>query len=335
MPNLSESLPPPTAGVLFSQWSLQPLALLVIALAALWWVRSVLRLRRRGLSWPIGRSVVFALGLILFGWVTNGFAQAYASSVFSVWVSQSLLLLLVVPAVLVAAQPVELARQSVGERGLLVRFVGSRVGRFMSSPFVGPAIVPVLCTLIFFGAVPGWVVRYDLLDWTLALALSLAGAMIVLPLLSSEASSQGSLVVAVALGVGLFELMVDAVPGIVMRLQTTISSTFFDYRPIHPWTVPALTDQQGAGAILWGAAELLDLPFLLLIFHRWVIADARDAAEIDTVLDAERISRGALTMPAPAAGAPTETAAAVPIGEADQPWWLQDPIMRERIRRQN
>ncbi|SDJ36319.1 Cytochrome c oxidase assembly factor CtaG [Frankineae bacterium MT45] len=333
MHNLSESLPPPTVGVLFSQWSLQPFALLVIAVAAVWWVRSVRILRRRGTPWPLHRSIVFALGLFLFGWVTNGFAQAYSTSVFSVWVSQSLLLLLVVPAALVAAQPVELARLTVGDRAVLVRFVRSRVGRFLSSPFVGPAIVPVICTVIFFGSVPGWAVRYEWVNWSLALVLAVAGAMIVLPLLSSEGGSQGSLVVGIALGVGLFELMVDAVPGIVMRLQTSISSTFFDYRPIHLWTVPALTDQQGSGAILWGAAELLDLPFLLLIFHRWLIADARDAAEIDTVLDAERISRGALARVEDAVDDAPVTP--VTIGEADQPWWLQDPVMRERLRRQN
>jgi hypothetical protein len=51
-----------------------------------------------------------------------------------------------------------------------------------------------------------------------------------------------------------------------------------------------------------------------------VRADERDAAEIDTVLEAERIARG--------------QADDGPRGASDEPWWLSDPAMRERMRRQ-
>ena len=45
--------------------------------------------------------------------------------------------------------------------------------------------------------------------------------------------------------------------------------------------------------MLWCVAELIDLPFLLLVFRRWLRADARDAAQVDAVLEAERaLARG-------------------------------------------
>ena len=69
-------------------------------------------------------------------------------------------------------------------------------------------------------------------------------------------------------------------------------------------------------------AELLDLPFLVLVFRQWIRADARDAAEVDAVLDAERIARG--EPDAPGTGEH---------GPSDQPWWLNDPAMKDRLRR--
>src|SRR5205823_14085380 len=111
------------------------------------------------------------------------------------------------------------------------------------------------------------------------------------------------------------ELLVDAVPGIVLRLQTSLSSSFFTHRLARDWALSPINDQQRAGAILWAVAEVLDLPFLLLIFRRWVRADAREAAEIDTVLDAERIARESGPEPA-----------------RDEPWWLSDPRLRDRFR---
>ena len=80
-----------------------------------------------------------------------------------------------------------------------------------------------------------------------------------------------------------------------LRLHTTIVTSYFDHRTTHTWSPTHLHDQQLAGAVLWCVAELIDLPFLLLVYLRWLRADERDAAEIDTVLEAERIARGRAT----------------------------------------
>jgi putative membrane protein len=143
-----------------------------------------------------------------------------------------------------------------------------------------------------------------------------AGALIVLPLVSTD-DTRGSMAVALALTIGVFELLLDAIPGIVLRLHTTIVTSYFDHRHEHSWSPTHLHDQQLGGAILWCVAELIDLPFLLLVYLRWLRADERDAAEIDTVLEAERIARGE----------PADSG----LGAADAPWWLSDPGMRRRL----
>ncbi len=116
------------------------------------------------------------------------------------------------------------------------------------------------------------------------------------------------------LAIGSFELVLDAVPGIALRLHRSLSTSYFDARAVHPWTPGALHDQQTAGAILWCVAELLDLPFLVLVFRQWIRADARDAAQVDAVLEAERVARSSSAE------------------ERDTPWWLTDPSARDRLR---
>jgi hypothetical protein len=239
-----------------------------------------------------------------------------------------LLLLLVVPIALMAGQPVELARLVTGGRGLRKRFIRPALGRILMSPVAGPALIPFLGAVLFFGPLPGWAISQDVVAAMLPIRLVLIGCFVALPLVS-VGDRRGSLAVGLALAVGMLELLLDAVPGIVLRLQTSLSSSYFEHRQIHAWSPRPLRDQQIGGAILWSVAELLDLPFLVLIFMRWTRADAEEAAQIDTVLDAERFARAALVSPA----APGENGPASS-GQTDgpdddslpgEPWWLTDP----------
>ena len=121
--------------------------------------------------------------------------------------------------------------------------------------------------------------------------------------------------VALALTIGVFELLLDAIPGIVLRLHTTLVTSYFDHRSAHTLVAQrTCTISSSAGRVLWCVAELIDLPFLLLVYLRWLRADERDAAEIDTVLEAERIARGEQ-------GGDAED----PLGAVDAPWWLVRP----------
>ncbi len=339
---VSSSLPGPVIADIATRWTVQPTALAAAIVAAAWYARAVRACYRHDgrRGWATRRTVSFAIGIALLVWTTCGVAQVYAHSLFWVWTSQQLLLLLVVPVVLMAGQPVELARRTSGDRGLPVRFVESPVGRLFANPLVGPVLIPALSLALFFGPLSGWAIDYRALDWVLPVLLVAAGGLIVLPLVSTD-DQRGSMAVALGLTIGVFELLLDAIPGIVLRLKTTIVTTFFDYRTEHTWSPTHLHDQQLAGAVLWCVSELIDLPFLLLVYLRWLRADERDAAEIDTVLEAERIARGepADETATPGAiggngGAGGTGGSGGAVGTADAPWWLSDPGMRDRLRRQ-
>jgi putative membrane protein len=307
---------------LVTQWSAQPLAIALALLLAAGYARQLARLDR---PWPRWRTCVFALGLLLLIWTSCGFAQAYARSLYWVWTSQTLALWLVVPIVVLSGHPVQLARAAGSTN--VERFLRSRFVRVAGNPLVGPALVPVLSGVLFFGPLPEWAIRWPAVGWLLQLVLLGVGALMVLPLVGLDEDAS-SLAVGVSLLIGSFELVLDALPGVVLRLHNSLVTGWFSHRTAHSWTPGALHDQRLAGAILWCVAEIIDLPFLVLVYRRWLRADARDAAQVDAVLDAERAARRAL-QPDPGGA---DNAAEPQLVERDEPWWLSDPALRQRYR---
>jgi putative membrane protein len=230
------------------------------------------------------------------------------------------LLFLVVPLVLLAGGPLHLARACWGAEGWPDRLLRTRPARVLANPLVGPALVPLLSGVLFFGPLPRWAIETSVAGWGLQLALVVVGALIALPLAGVD-EVRSSLAVGLSLAIGMLELVLDALPGAVLRLHTTPATSYFDARATYPWTPSWLHDQQAGGSIVWVLAEIIDLPFLLLVFHRWLRVDARDAAEVDAVLEAERIAR---------LGADADDVESGH-GPAEAPWWLSDPSMRRRF----
>ncbi len=318
--------PSPGFTPLFTQWTWQPVAIALVLALAWWYAREVRTYQASGRRWPVWRSAVFGLGLVLTLWTSCGFLQVYLGSLYWVWTTQVLALWLAIPAILLAGQPLQLSLAVRGPHTRLARLLRGRLARTLSNPLVGPALVPALSAVLFFGPLPAWGAFAPAFGWLLQPALVLIGALILLPLLGID-SHPSALAVALGLAIGSFELVLDAIPGIVLRLHQSLVSSYFDLRTTHPWSPSPLHDQQTAGSILWVIAEIIDLPFLLLVFRQWLRADARDAAAVDAVLDAEHAARTALQDDSSQRGAD-----APETGVSDAPWWLSDPAWRDRLR---
>jgi putative copper resistance protein D len=311
---LALARPEPSSAV--TAWTPQPLA---IALATLLVVGYLVGLRRLHSRWPARRIAVFALGILVLAWTTCGFLEVYADSLFWAWTAQTLLLWLVVPIVVLAGHPVQLARAAGGPGGRVDRVLRSRFSRIVGNPLISPALVPLLSFVLFFGPVPGWAIEWAPLGWAIHIGLLAVGALLAVPLIGLDENAT-SLAVGLSMAIGTFELVLDAAPGMMLRLHHGLLATWFDHRTRRPWSPDALHDQRVAGATLWCVAQLLALPFVWLVFRRWVRADARDAAAADAVLEAERVARRALPGPGVEPG-------------RDAPWWLTDPALRERLHR--
>jgi cytochrome c oxidase assembly factor CtaG len=312
---VTTALPRPAVSGLLTQWTVQPVAIALAVALLLGYAWAVRRLPR---PWSRGRTAVFVLGVLLMLWVSCGFLQVYNDDLYWVWTTQTLLLWLVVPILTLSGHPVQLARRVSGPDSAIERALRSRFSKAIANPLVGPALVPLLSGALFFGPLPAWTIAAAPVGWLVQLVLLGVGALMVLPLVGLDEDAS-SLAVGLSLALGSFELVLDALPGIVLRLRNGLATSWFDHRDLHSWSPGPLRDQRIAGAILWCIAEVIDLPFLVLVFRRWLRADARDAAEVDAVLEAERAARRAL---------PESADVAV---ERDEPWWLSDPTLRRRL----
>ncbi len=84
---------------------------------------------------------------------------------------------------------------------------------------------------------------------------------------------ESSLALGAAVAVGFVEFLLDAVPGIVLRLRTHLVAPGY-WGVLHrPWGPSPLVDQHHAGAVLWFVAESADLPFMVILFRPWWESD--------------------------------------------------------------
>src|SRR6478672_5662652 len=137
----------PTLTTLVTAWTVQPLAIVAVAVLAGWYALGARRSRIQS-----GQVAVFALGLVALVWATCGFAGVYLDDLFYVWTAQQLGLLLVIPYLILAGGPLQLAPRPVQ------RFLGTGVARTLANPLVGPALVPLLSVALFFGPLPRWAI---------------------------------------------------------------------------------------------------------------------------------------------------------------------------------
>jgi cytochrome c oxidase assembly factor CtaG len=306
---MTETVPAaPTALSFLADWRVDPLMLVFAAAFAVAYLAGVRRIGRAGGRWPRRRVVGFAVGLASLGWTSMGWPAVYGSVLFSVYATQVIVLLTVVPFLLGLGRPLELARTSLRPAGLarLDAVLSSRVGRVFTVPVVSPLLLAVVPFVVFFtGVYPASLARPGLL-WLLHLGFVVVGLVVLVPLWESDAVA-ARVAYPVALLFAFIELLADAVPGIVIRLNTHVIGLGYLSGLGRSWGPSLLRDQQIGGDLLWCIGEAVDVPFLALLLFAWVRSDAREAARIDAALDPAPIGRSG--------AAPLETS---------RPWWETD-----------
>lgn len=277
MPSLAEFL-----GVwTFDPWAL--LTALLLGVSYLWAVRSLAE------PWPLRRSAMFfLLGLGSYLWVSCGFLGSYAETLRWAFAIKLALLLFIVPLLLALGKPLTLARLAIPAgraRELL--------GRFTRRPlaFFGNAVVAPLLGLLLFSMMltplAGTLRLNAPLDQGLTVLLPLIGLLMVLPVAEAGGKALNGLIV-LQLLFAFIELLLDAVPGVFLRLSTTVLDGAAPLSGSHPlWFPSPLRDQQLAGDWLWFIAEAADLPLLILMFMRFAKMDKRERAAVDELSDEE------------------------------------------------
>lgn len=307
---------PPVGHHIWSAWTFQPVTTLALAAATGAVVLGACRLASAGDRWPWRRAASFCLGLLTAVIATDGWPAVYAPALLSVLASRQLTLLLVSPVFIAFSRP-QLPLRALWPNVRLPHRL-TRTLSALGHPLLTPLLIPVITAVLLFSPLLAAVVDHRSVSDVVDLTLLGLGILIAAPL-ARDRRRDPSLAVGVALFAGLFELLLDAIPGIVLRLRGTVLGPVHMLAARRSWGPSALHDQQLAGAIVWGLAELIDLPFLLIVIQQWVHADTSEARRIDQALDREqRIAelRAPVTVADDAGQQP-------PV--MGPPWWETDP----------
>jgi cytochrome c oxidase assembly factor CtaG/putative copper export protein len=262
------------------------------------YLAGVWRLRRRGDSWPLYRTVLWVSGLILLFWVTCGPVNAYQDFLFSVHMMGHMLLTMAIPLLLVAGAPVTLAARAIhkrtdgtrGGREWILWAVHSPVSRVLTNPFVAAGLFVGSLWVFYFTDLFRWSL-YDHLghEWMTAHFL-ITGYLFVLTLIGIDPVPYrlpyaGRLVLLIAV------MAIHAFFGIAIMSQSGLMVAEWFGAMGRTWGPTPLEDQYIGGGVAWSIGELPTLILAITVAIQWSRSDdraqKRDDRHADRTGDAE------------------------------------------------
>ncbi|MEV4442906.1 cytochrome c oxidase assembly protein [Streptomyces sp. NPDC049577] len=251
----------------------------------------VVRLRRRGDAWPMGRVVGFTLGVLSVALVMCTKLNDYGMVMFSVHMVQHMVVSMLSPILILLGAPVTLALRALpaagrgrrGPREWLVALLHSRYMRVITHPvFTIPLFIASLYALYF----------TPIFDF----------------LMESRAGHIAMMVHFLAVGLVFFWPIMGVDPGphrpgYVMRMLELFAGmpfhAFFGIalmmasEPMigtymHPPAslgIDALSDQTAAGGIAWAFSEIPSVVVLIALVYQWYRSEQRQARRSDRTAD--------------------------------------------------
>lgn len=323
-----QDLPELTVSRFLDTWQPDGAALAAVLLLGACYAYGVRRRLRAGERWPLWRTAAFfVLGLGTLVFATMSALAVYDRVLFWPAAVQNILLDLFAPLGLALGDPLGLASPD----GRLRRAFASRPVRFLTYPLVSSVLVLVSELSIYFTPYFAHALAGEPVRQLMHLQLLLTGCLFVLPMLSGQellprwcSHPVRALLVFVD---GLF----DSVPGIVVMTSGTLVAGHWYAAHPRSWGPGLHRDQMLGGGLMITLAELVGLPFILLVFVQWWRAERERTAELDARLDREAVAVAAAAPPAPGGPGPAP-APAVP--EMTRPWWeTEQGEVGERMRR--
>lgn len=287
---------------LVSTWRFDTIVVAVILLAGGLYGYGLVVARRGGIRWSLRRTLGFYLaGLGSYAVVNLGFLGYWSADLRWAFTTRIALLLFAVPGLISLGAPVTLARLVLGtsKHHRLDAVLQSRPVRLVGNAVFAP-LFAFFAFLIFLTPLAGVLRASDPAGAILSIVLPVCGLLMILPIVE-QTTARTSFFITVEFLLLFVELILDAIPAILMRLNDHVLDRVGPVLgAVPPWFPNPLHDQHLAGDFLWFIAEIADLPILVLLFLRWMRVDRAEAREIDELSDedmAERMRQHLSTRP--------------------------------------
>lgn len=278
----------------------QPLTLAGLGLlaAAVAYGYGVLRLRGRGHDWPLGRTVMFAIGLVVLGIATGSGLAAYDTALLSVHMVQHMLLSMVGPICLALGAPVTLALRTLPlrPRRRLLAVLHSRVAKVLTFPLVTYTIFVASPFVLYFSGLYRVSLAHEWVHELVHLHLLISGCLFFWPLIGLD-PLPGRMPYPLRALLMFLSTPFHTVLGLtVMQSADLLGGDWYPLLGLS-WADP-LADQRLAGGILWAGGEFVSVAMLGALVLQWMRHAEREARRIDRALDrAEAEQAAAETAP--------------------------------------
>lgn len=271
----------------WSTWHLDPLATVLLVTAAVayaWWLVGA---RRRGARWSAWRTTSFVAALALFAVLQFGIVGRYDQELRWAFTLRLALLFFAVPTFAALAAPVSLLRLGGPARWSTAadRVMGSRPVRVLGNAIVAPVVGLVLFAVLL-TPLSAAIRQSGACATAITVLVPVLGFTLLAPL-SEPGVLRSSTFVTIEFLLAFVELLLDAVPGIVLRVSNHVLDGSLVQAVGQPWFPSPLRDQHLAGDLLWFIAEVADVPVLVMLFVRWQRTDRREARSVDALSDDE------------------------------------------------
>ena len=284
-------LPPPVSfQQLVTSWNIDLIWILICGFGILFYVWGVVRLRRRGDSWPWYRTVLWVSGLLVLFWVTNGGVNLYERFLFSQHMLAHMTLGMVVPLLLVPGAPVTLALRTIakrsdgsrGPREWIMLLVHSKFFGVLSNPLVAAGLFTVSLWVFYFTPVFRWATTNHLGHELMIVHFLLTGYLFVSALIGVDPAPNRP-PYAIRLVVLFATMAFHAFFG--LALVTGTGLLLADWYGAMGWGTSALADQQAGGGIAWSVGEIPNALLALTIVVLWSRSDEREQKRYDRKAD--------------------------------------------------
>ncbi|SBS72656.1 cytochrome c oxidase assembly protein [uncultured Microbacterium sp.] len=276
----------------FTAWDVDVLWAFAVGFGVFFYLAGVRRLRARGDAWPVYRTVLWLLGMLLLLWVTSGPINAYQDYLFSIHMVGHMLLTMAIPLCLVPGAPVTLAARAIRKRE-----DGTRGGRewilwAVHTPLSAVLTHPLVAAAVFIGSL--WIFYYtDLFRWSLydhighewmVAHFLISGYLFVLSLIGIDPVPlrlPHPFRLVTLIGV----MAMHAFFGIAIMMSSGLFVAEWFGSMGRTWGDTPLQDQYTGGGVAWSIGEIPTLILAIVVAIQWSRSDERAQRRSDRHAD--------------------------------------------------
>lgn len=283
---LGFNLPGPFSfGTVFGTWRFD----LVLGLAAVillgLYVWGLVRLHRRGDSWPVGRTVSWVLGCVILFLTTSSGMGMYMMADFASHMVGHMIISMLVPVLLALGGPLTLALRALptagrgnppGPREWIVEFINNPLSRFLTHPIVASVQFVAGFYVIYFGGFYGTLASEHMGHMFMNVHFLISGYLFYWVIIGVDAAPRQFSPI-YKLMVLLGSIPFHAFFGILlMNYPNVLAEGWYSGIGL-PWIPDLLQSQRVGGGVAWAAGEIPLLIVMLALSWQWFQVDMREA----------------------------------------------------------